>query len=267
MATIETSAEVLEVGSTWVRLRIGAEGHQQGFRLDLSVRKDAQGFSDAMERGGRGCGSPSTSRSRRGRTGRRRRPWSATWRGRSRGDPMISAPRTGIGLVASAAGYAAYAHRHQRRKTSGHPYVVHPARVALRLWRCGWRDPEVLAASLLHDVNEDTPHVVASSVWPARVVHLVLECSERKHSGDGSPIPWLARKAALLRSCEVDRDVAAIKASDLADNLSDCARHGWGGISVGPEQYGVYARGLLALVDGDLARELRGACGAAGVRV
>jgi guanosine-3',5'-bis(diphosphate) 3'-pyrophosphohydrolase len=172
-----------------------------------------------------------------------------------------------IPLVASAALYAAYAHRHQRRKSSGHPYIVHPARVAMRLWRCGHRSPSVLAAALLHDVTEDTPHPVASPPWPERVVELVGACSEQKERVDGSVIPWPARKAALITACEQDGDVAAIKAADLADNLSDCARYGWAKLSVGPVEYSVYARGLLGLVDGELARELRTACVAAGVEV
>jgi (p)ppGpp synthase/HD superfamily hydrolase len=175
--------------------------------------------------------------------------------------PGVSGPA----LVAAAAVYAAYAHRHQRRKTSGRPYIIHPARVALRLWRCGHRAPYVLAAALLHDVTEDTPHPVAYPTWPARVAYLVSACSERKRRTDGSVIPWLARKAGLLKACEQDADVAAIKAADLADNLSDCARYGWGGISVGPAEYRVYALGLLGLVDGKLARELRVACAGAGV--
>ena len=95
---------------------------------------------------------------------------------------------TGPALVAAAALYATYAHRHQRRKTSGYPYIVHPARVALRIWRCGHRAPEVLAAALLHDVTEDTDCPVSAPPWPERVVTLMTTLVLSPNSAGGAPL-------------------------------------------------------------------------------
>ncbi|WP_185447054.1 HD domain-containing protein [Kribbella qitaiheensis] len=62
-------------------------------------------------------------------------------------------------LITSAAAMASFLHRRQTRFVRGRlpwvPYVEHPLRVALRLMRWGVRDPEVVAAALLHDVVED----------------------------------------------------------------------------------------------------------------
>src|SRR6266852_5825492 len=57
-------------------------------------------------------------------------------------------------LVRRAYAYAAEAHRDQRR-VSGGPYIEHPAAVALLIAQLGM-DPATVAASMLHDVPEDT---------------------------------------------------------------------------------------------------------------
>ncbi|MGH2451913.1 MAG: RelA/SpoT family protein [Candidatus Limnocylindria bacterium] len=58
-------------------------------------------------------------------------------------------------LVRRAYAFAAEAHEGQRRVTGG-PYIEHPAAVTLILAQLGM-DPAAIAASLLHDVPEDTP--------------------------------------------------------------------------------------------------------------
>lgn len=174
---------------------------------------------------------------------------------------------TGAALVAAAAAYATWCHRRQRRKQSGLPYIFHPARVAALLWRCGHRDAHLLTAAWLHDVVEDTAGAVKAPPWPQAVVRLVSAATERKRWPDGAPVPWMVRKHRLLAEAGWDPAVAALKAADLADNLSDIARYGWVGISVGPIQYGFYATGLLRLVNGKLKMELLAACEMAGVRV
>lgn len=173
----------------------------------------------------------------------------------------------GVALIAAAAAYATWAHRHQRRKQSNAPYIVHPVGVASLLWRCGYRDARLLAGALLHDVVEDTDCRVMSPPWPDDVVRLVVAATEIKAWPDGKPVPWLQRKARLLADAAWMPEAAALKAADLADNLFDVGRYGWGAISVGPAEYAVYADGLLRLVDGKLNGVLRSACELAGVPV
>ncbi|TMB62888.1 MAG: bifunctional (p)ppGpp synthetase/guanosine-3',5'-bis(diphosphate) 3'-pyrophosphohydrolase [Chloroflexi bacterium] len=61
-------------------------------------------------------------------------------------------------LVRRAYSYAAEAHEGQKR-VSGEPYITHPAAVAMLIAELGM-DPATVAATLLHDVPEDTPKTV-----------------------------------------------------------------------------------------------------------
>jgi guanosine-3',5'-bis(diphosphate) 3'-pyrophosphohydrolase len=62
------------------------------------------------------------------------------------------------GLILKALTFAAYKHRHQRRKgVEAVPYINHPIELANLLWNtAGIQDAEVIAAALLHDTVEDT---------------------------------------------------------------------------------------------------------------
>jgi guanosine-3',5'-bis(diphosphate) 3'-pyrophosphohydrolase len=61
-------------------------------------------------------------------------------------------------LLLKALSFAAFKHRHQVRKGSPPiPYINHPIALADLLVRTGnIRDPEIIAAALLHDTVEDT---------------------------------------------------------------------------------------------------------------
>jgi guanosine-3',5'-bis(diphosphate) 3'-pyrophosphohydrolase len=64
---------------------------------------------------------------------------------------------SGAGLARDAFEFAAEAHAGQERKGDGSPYIRHPVEVARLLESEGGADDELLAASFLHDVVEDTP--------------------------------------------------------------------------------------------------------------
>lgn len=61
-------------------------------------------------------------------------------------------------LVLKALSFAAYKHRHQRRKgVKAIPYINHPIALADLLVRtANVSDPEIIATALLHDTVEDT---------------------------------------------------------------------------------------------------------------
>jgi (p)ppGpp synthase/HD superfamily hydrolase len=63
---------------------------------------------------------------------------------------------TGPGIARDAFEFAAAAHDGQERKGDGRPYIRHPVEVARLLHREGVADEELLAATFLHDVAEDT---------------------------------------------------------------------------------------------------------------
>jgi (p)ppGpp synthase/HD superfamily hydrolase len=87
-------------------------------------------------------------------------------------------------LVARALEFAARKHCAQRRKgLAAEPYVNHLAEVALLLAEaCGGRDPELVAAGLLHDTLEDTRTEAAEleREFGAGVLALVREVSDDK---------------------------------------------------------------------------------------
>jgi (p)ppGpp synthase/HD superfamily hydrolase len=67
---------------------------------------------------------------------------------------------TGPGLARDAYEFAASAHAGQKRKGDDSPYLAHPVEVARLLHAEGLADEELLAATFLHDVVEDTDHTI-----------------------------------------------------------------------------------------------------------
>ena len=67
-------------------------------------------------------------------------------------------PSGDLAVVLEALAFAAHKHRDQRRKdAAASPYINHPIALANVLVREGAvSEPEVVAASLLHDTLEDT---------------------------------------------------------------------------------------------------------------
>jgi ASC-1-like (ASCH) protein len=134
-------------------------------------------------------------------------------------------------LITSAAAMASFLHRRQTRFVRGRlpwvPYIEHPLRVALRLMRWGVRDPEVVAAALLHDVVEDCSGELLSVF--GRQDETALGCLARLF-GDGTAqhVYQVTNPAAVVDLDSYQLHVAAlawsetpavlIKASDLKDN-------------------------------------------------
>jgi (p)ppGpp synthase/HD superfamily hydrolase len=122
-------------------------------------------------------------------------------------------------LVDAALIYAARAHRHQVRKGTDVPYIVHPVGVMLLLEHAGETDPELLAAALLHDTLEDAGATVdeLAQLFGQRVADIVVGCTEPDHGS----APWEVRKqhtVAHLRGAP--RDVQLVSAADKLHNLT-----------------------------------------------
>jgi (p)ppGpp synthase/HD superfamily hydrolase len=122
-------------------------------------------------------------------------------------------------LLDSALIFAATAHRDQVRKGTGTPYIVHPVGVMLLLIEAGERDPELLAAALLHDTLEDAGATVDAlrAQFGERVAAIVAGASE-PYSRDEL---WETRKqhtVEFLRTAP--RDVQLVAAADKLHNLT-----------------------------------------------
>lgn len=132
-------------------------------------------------------------------------------------------------LILRAVAFAAHKHRDQRRKDKdASPYINHPIQLATVLWEEGGvRDPEVIAAALLHDTLEDTETTWQElrGVFGEDIADVVLEVTDTQ---------WV--KKALRKRLQVARarhssdDAKLVKLADKICNLRDMAAHppsGW----------------------------------------
>ena len=120
-------------------------------------------------------------------------------------------------IVDEALIFAARAHARQLRKSTDIPYIVHPVGVMLVLLESGERDPELLAAALLHDTVEDTSVTLTElrDRFGTRVAEIVEGCSEPDKRDT-----WEARKqhtVAYLKTAP--RAIQLVSAADKLHNL------------------------------------------------
>ena len=125
----------------------------------------------------------------------------------------------GDGLARDAYGFAADAHAGQRRKGGDSPYIAHPVEVARLLHAEGVADDELIAATLLHDVVEDTDHTLDEirQRFGPEVAELVAAMTE-----DESVEPYEARKEHHRDQVEAaGTRPAMIYGADKLANLRD----------------------------------------------
>ena len=116
--------------------------------------------------------------------------------------------------------FATEKHAGMVRKGTDIPYIVHPLE-AVSIAAGMTNDPEILAASALHDVVEDTPTTMIEieERFGKRVAMLVASDSEDKMPGVPPYESWEPRKKATitaLRSASGDAKIIV-----LADKLSN----------------------------------------------
>lgn len=127
--------------------------------------------------------------------------------------------RTGLGLVITAAKFAAWKHRDQRRKDAeASPYINHPIGLAEILWTQGVTDANVLAAALLHDTIEDTETTLEElrGQFGDGVAAMVEEVTDVK---------WLKKrsrkKIQIARAAQSSKGAKLIKLADKISNVRD----------------------------------------------
>jgi (p)ppGpp synthase/HD superfamily hydrolase len=129
-----------------------------------------------------------------------------------------------IDYVDVAMGFAACAHKDQKRKYTNEPYVVHCKAVMNRVAEYT-DDIATICAAVLHDTIEDTSVTKAdiALVFGEEVADLVMEVTDLSKPEDGN------RKARK----QIDRDHlagcspqgATIKLADLIDNTSSIVKY------------------------------------------
>ncbi len=125
-----------------------------------------------------------------------------------------------ITLLLRAAEFAANKHRNQRRKDHARtPYINHPLSIARVLAEEGGvKDPEILAAAILHDTLEDTETTrrELQRAFGARIAALVSEVTD-----DKSLPKQLRKQLQIDQAPKKSKGAALIKVADKICNLRD----------------------------------------------
>ncbi len=111
--------------------------------------------------------------------------------------------------------FAIEAHEGTPRKNSRIPYIYHPLNVACHCYAMGVEDDDILAACLLHDVVEDTPHTLEDLPVSERTKELVDLMTKKEGQ----------EKEAYYRALKKDPAAALIKCMDRCNNMTTMA---WG---------------------------------------
>jgi (p)ppGpp synthase/HD superfamily hydrolase len=116
---------------------------------------------------------------------------------------------------------AAKAHKHQRRKGTNIPYIVHPFSVALILSNAGFSE-EIIAAGILHDVVEDT--LISTNYikknFGEKVAEIVKGCTESNKF-----FSWKKRKEHTIQFLKTASfDIRVVSCADKLDNIRAIAR-------------------------------------------
>jgi GTP diphosphokinase / guanosine-3',5'-bis(diphosphate) 3'-diphosphatase len=119
-------------------------------------------------------------------------------------------------VVVKAYSFSELKHKDQVRKYSGIPYFTHPKAVA-RILEELVKDPEIVAAGLLHDVLEDTDSTLQEikDNFGDRVASLVDEVTSKKEErGTMKKREYLFMKVRKLSS-----DALTVKLADRLHNI------------------------------------------------
>ena len=123
-------------------------------------------------------------------------------------------------LLGKAIAFATERHEGQYRRYDNEPYINHPLRVSETVRRASL-DREVIAASILHDVVEDTDTTLEeiSEIFGSNVAKYVDDMTDISKPEDGN------RKARLTidfaHTAQGHPISKTIKIADVLDNLRD----------------------------------------------
>lgn len=126
-------------------------------------------------------------------------------------------------LTDAALAFAIHAHQFQRRKYTGHPYIIHPVAVANLVASVGGTE-EMIAAAYLHDVVEDCGiiHPVIAELFGPRVDQYVKDLTNVTLAAGNRR----AREYLNLRRFEAaSNESKTIKLADLIDNTNTIVKY------------------------------------------
>lgn len=123
--------------------------------------------------------------------------------------------------IDNAIKFATDAHAGQKRKLIKTPYILHPLEAAAIVTTLT-SDEDVICATILHDVVEDTEHGIEEieRLFGKRVAELVGAETENKRRDLPPDATWQVRKEETLAHLRQTKD-KAVKEMWLADKLSN----------------------------------------------
>lgn len=146
----------------------------------------------------------------------------------------------GLDILSEAMGFAIAAHGGQPRKGDGSPMILH-AMEAAAIAATLTRDPEVLAAAVLHDTVEDAGVSLEQlrRQFGERVARLVALETEDKCRGVAPELSWRGRKEQTVARLQkgLDRGEAAVV---LGDKLSNMRAFYRGKLKLGPKMWELF---------------------------
>ena len=129
-------------------------------------------------------------------------------------------------LVDKAIFFATQAHHGTERRGKGYPYIIHPLE-AMAIVATISNDPELLAATVLHDTIEDTSvtYEDIQKEFGTHVADLVVTETDIKNAPDGRKLSWQERKQRDIDNLRIaSREVKIIAIGDKLSNIRAIAR-------------------------------------------
>ena len=144
-------------------------------------------------------------------------------------------------LYQKALKFATEAHGDQVRKYTGDPYIVHPVAVS-NIVKTVKHTPEMLAASLLHDVVEDTNVTIdeIKAEFGDAIANLVFWLTDISKPEDGNRAT--RKEIDALHYAKGPAEAQTIKIADLIDNSLDIFKND-------PNFWKVYKQEKLRILD------------------
>lgn len=123
-------------------------------------------------------------------------------------------------IILKAAHFAAQKHSNQRRKNKeASPYINHPLQVAIFISEIGQiKDPEIIAAALLHDTIEDTNTTPEEleQLFGSKIKNLVEAVTDNK-----SLPKEVRKKLQIEHASQLSKEATLIKLGDKISNVLD----------------------------------------------
>lgn len=135
-------------------------------------------------------------------------------------------PPLNTDLVDKAILFATHAHHGTERRRKGFPYIIHPLE-AMAIAATITSDPDILAATVLHDTIEDTEvtYEDLKREFGEHIAHLVATETDVRHDANGKELTWMERKQRDMNNLRLlPREAKIVALGDKLSNMRAIAK-------------------------------------------